>query len=60
MNCFCKLLGNICSLKPSFNKVTPVQLLKLPTAFLALSTQQKVLTTISGKLPKGLLLAISQ
>ena len=58
----CKLLGNLCSLKPSFHKVTPVQLLKLPinTHFLALSTQQQALTNFSGKLPRGLLLAISQ
>ena len=36
----------MCSLKPSFNKFTPVQLFKLPTPFLALSTQQKVLTKV--------------
>ena len=52
--CLCKLLGNICSVKPNFSDVTLVWLLKLTinTFFLALSTQQQVLTTISRKLPR--------
>ena len=57
---FCKLLGNICSVNLNSTYVTPVRLLKLPinTYFLALPTQQQVLTTIFQKLPKGLLPAI--
>ena len=30
IDCFCKLLGNTCLVKPNFNNVTPVRLLELP------------------------------
>ena len=62
IDCLCKLLRNVCSVKPNLKNFTPVLLLKLPTNmyFLALPTQQQVLITISRKLPRGSLPATSR
>ena len=62
IDCLCKLLGNIYSVKPNFNNATPVRLLKLPinTYIIVLSTQQQVLTTIFRKVPGETLFAISR